>query len=55
MNKCSRCGGKLIELTTYYQGYTKYQVMCENAFRHAIGDFWEKLKDKLRWTKKSNL
>jgi hypothetical protein len=51
--KCGRCGGRMIELTTHYQGYVKYQVMCENAFWHALGDKIQKIKDWLSWTKTS--
>ena len=52
MNKCPRCGENLIEITTYYQGYTKYEVMCTNAILHDIADCWNKIKEYFSWTKK---
>jgi hypothetical protein len=53
--QCTRCGAPLIELTTHYPaGYTKTEVMCVHAFRHALSDFWQELKEKFTWTKKTN-
>ena len=55
MNKCSRCGANLVELTTHDPaGYTTTEVMGVHAFRHAVSDFCKELKEKLGWTKKSN-